>query len=117
MTAFGNKKFLSAADANKIGPRYRAMMAKHPFLLFGLPFLAVIIAGSFVLTPATAIRYERQDRKVRQMTREEELKVGKSSRKVDIREEYYVSHSPGIRCGSVARGASARGRCFLERNC
>lgn len=53
--------------------------------------MAVIIGGSFVLTPATAIRYERQDRKVRQLSREEELGVGKMGRKVDIREEYYVS--------------------------
>lgn len=44
-----------------------------------------------MLTPATAIRYEKNDRKVRQMTREEELSVGKNKRKVDIREEYYVS--------------------------
>lgn len=67
------------------------MMAKRPFLLFGLPFLAVMIGGSFVLTPATAIRYERHDRKVRQLTREEELGMTKNKRKVDLREEYYVS--------------------------
>ncbi|OIW30544.1 hypothetical protein CONLIGDRAFT_679327 [Coniochaeta ligniaria NRRL 30616] len=89
MPAFQNKKFRGSADANKIGVKYRAIMARHPFLMFGLPFMAVIIGGSFVLTPATAIRYERQDRKVRQMTREEELGVGKMGRKVDIREEYY----------------------------
>jgi cytochrome c oxidase assembly protein subunit 16 len=91
MAVFPNRKFVGAADANKFGVRYRALMAKHPFLLFGLPFMAVIIGGSFVLTPATAIRYERHDRKVRQMTRDEELGVGKAGRKVDIREEYYVS--------------------------
>ncbi|KAH8885762.1 hypothetical protein GQ53DRAFT_659493 [Thozetella sp. PMI_491] len=89
MAVFGNKKFISAADASKIGPRYRVMLAKHPFLLFGLPFITVMIAGSFVLTPATAIRYERQDRKVRQLSREEELRVGKSGRKVDMKDEYY----------------------------
>jgi hypothetical protein len=66
------------------------MMAKRPFLLFGLPFMSVIVGASFVLTPATAIRYERHDRKVRQMTRDEELGVGKAGRKVDIREEYFV---------------------------
>lgn len=92
MAVFPNRKFVGAADANKFGVRYRALMAKHPFLLFGLPFMAVIIGGSFVLTPATAIRYERHDRKVRQMTRDEELGVGKAGRKVDIREEYYVSN-------------------------
>lgn len=94
MAVFPNRKFVGSADANKFGVRYRALMAKHPFLLFGLPFMAVIVGGSFVLTPATAIRYEKHDRKVRQMTREEELGVGKAGRKVDIREEYYVSYLP-----------------------
>ncbi len=91
MAVFPNKKYRSEAYANTFAARYRLALARHPFLLFGLPFMAVIVAGSFVLTPATAIRYERYDRKVRQMTKEEELGVGKSGRKVDIREEYYVS--------------------------
>ncbi|KAL2262948.1 hypothetical protein VTK26DRAFT_8874 [Humicola hyalothermophila] len=89
MAVFQSRKYRAAGDANSFGARYRAMMAKRPFLLFGLPFMSVIVAASFVLTPATAIRYERHDRKVRQMTREEELGVGKKGRKVDIREEYY----------------------------
>ena len=91
MPVFAKKKFRGTADANTFAMRYRAAMAKHPFLLFGLPFMSVIIAGSFVLTPATAIRYEKYDRRVRQMTKEEELGVGKAGRKVDIRDEYYVS--------------------------
>lgn len=90
MGAFQNRKYRPAGDGGTFGARYRAMMAKRPFLLFGLPFLTVIVGASFVLTPATAIRYERHDRKVRQMTRDEELGVGKARRKVDIREEYYV---------------------------
>lgn len=48
-----------------------------------------MVAGSFVLTPATALRYERHDRKVKQMSREEELGIGKGRRRVDINEEYY----------------------------
>jgi cytochrome c oxidase assembly protein subunit 16 len=91
MPTFQNKTFRSSADANKLGMRYRALMSKHPFLAFGLPFMAVIVAGSFVLTPATAIRYEKHDRKVRQMTKEEELNVRRAARKVDMKEEYYVS--------------------------
>lgn len=94
MGAFQNRKFRSAADSHTFGSRYRAMMARRPFLLFGLPFLTVIVGASFVLTPATAIRYERHDRKVRQMSREEELGVGRAGRKVDIREEYYVRSFP-----------------------
>lgn len=91
MGAFPKKKFVSSAEANSIASRYRAALAKRPFLFFGLPFMSIIVAGSFVLTPATAVRYEKHDRKVRQMTREEELGVGKAGRKVNIRDEYYVS--------------------------
>ena len=100
MAVFSSRKYRPSSAANTLGARYRGAMAKHPFLLFGLPFLTVIIAGSFVLTPATAIRYEKHDRKVRQMTREEELGVGKGGRRVDMREEYYVScltSRPGFR--------------------
>jgi cytochrome c oxidase assembly protein subunit 16 len=92
MAVFQNKKYRSAADSGSFAAKYRAMMAKRPFLLFGLPFMTVIIAGSFVLTPATAVRYEKHDRRVRQMTREEELGVGKTGRKVNMKDEYYVSH-------------------------
>ncbi|KAK0655796.1 cytochrome c oxidase assembly protein COX16-domain-containing protein [Cercophora newfieldiana] len=89
MGVFQNRKFRSSAESGTFAARYRAMLAKRPFLLFGLPFMTVIIAGSFILTPATAIRYERHDRRVRQMSREEELGVGKQGRRVDMREEYY----------------------------
>lgn len=90
MPTFQSKKFRSTGEANAMGAKYRAVMSKRPFLMFGLPFLAVMVAGSFVLTPATAIRYERHDRRVRQMTRDEELNVRRAARKVDMREEYYV---------------------------
>ena len=78
--------------------KYRRLMSKRPFLMFGLPFMAVIVAASFVLTPATAIRYERRDRKVRQMSREEELNVRRSARKVDMKDEYYVRLFRKRRC-------------------
>ena len=91
MPTFQSNKFRGASNANEFAARYRKLIDKRPFLMFGLPFMAIIIAGSFVLTPATAIRYERHDRKVRQMTKDEELNVRRSARKVDMREEYYVS--------------------------
>ncbi|KAH7377043.1 cytochrome c oxidase-assembly factor cox-16, mitochondrial [Plectosphaerella cucumerina] len=88
--AFSRKRFVSAADADTFAAKYRTMLAKRPFLLFGLPFLSIIVAGSFVLTPATAIRYEKHDRKVRQVTREEELGLHRGARRaVDMKEEYY----------------------------
>lgn len=48
-----------------------------------------MVAGSFFLTPATAIRYERHDRRVRQVSKEEELGLGNYRRKVNMNEEYY----------------------------
>lgn len=94
---------------------YRARLTRHPFLLFGLPFIAIMVAGSFILTPATALRYERYDRKVKQVSREEAMDLGlrgvdggegirrNPRRRIvgDEREEYYVSPecfvSPTIR--------------------
>ncbi|KAJ2903303.1 hypothetical protein MKZ38_010120 [Zalerion maritima] len=87
--AFSSKKYVSQSGAKTFATRYRAAMAKHPFLLFGLPFMAVIVGGSFVLTPATAIRFEKYDRQVRQMTAKEESEVGINKRKFDMREEYF----------------------------
>ncbi|ROT41006.1 cytochrome c oxidase assembly protein COX16 [Sodiomyces alkalinus F11] len=89
MSVFGNKRFTPSAEAHAFGSRYRAQLSKHPFLLFGLPFLAVMVAGSFVLTPATAIRYEKYDRKVRQVTKEEELGLRRNARRVNMKDEYY----------------------------
>jgi cytochrome c oxidase assembly protein subunit 16 len=90
MAVFTNKKFRASADSNTIAARYRSALAKHPFLLFGLPFIATMVAGSFFLTPATAIRYEKHDRRVRRVSKEEELGIGKAGRRVDMKEEYYV---------------------------
>ena len=66
-----------------------------------------MVAGSFVLTPATALRYERHDRKVKQLNEEEALSLGLKDpsgegkikrnprRRIigDEREEYYASFS------------------------
>ncbi|KAL2038717.1 hypothetical protein N7G274_008475 [Stereocaulon virgatum] len=89
MHTFPSKKFRSSSHQNTIGAFYRRHLNRYPFLLFGLPFIATMVAGSFVLTPATALRYERHDRKVKQLTKEEELGLGKERRRVDINEEYY----------------------------
>ncbi|KIN07974.1 hypothetical protein OIDMADRAFT_37291 [Oidiodendron maius Zn] len=89
MAVFSNKKFPSSAQSNTIAARYRAALVKHPFALFGLPFIATMVAGSFFLTPATAVRYEKHDRKVQRLTKEDELGIGKARRKVDMKEEYY----------------------------
>jgi len=85
MPTFQAKKYPTQAAT-----RYRVAVQRHPFLLFGLPFVTLMLAGSFFLTPATALRYEKHDKKVTQMSKEEALNVGKNKRKVDMKEEYYV---------------------------
>lgn len=84
MGTFSANKYRSQASQ-----QYRQVVAKHPFLLFGLPFISVMVLGSFFLTPATALRYERHDRKVQTTTKEEALSVGRNKRKIDMKEEYY----------------------------
>lgn len=91
MPTFSTKKFRSSTYDNSVPARYRAALARHPFALFGLPFIATMVLGSFFLTPATALRYERHDRKVRQLTEDERLGIGSNKRKIDMKEEYYVS--------------------------
>ncbi|EAS29774.3 cytochrome c oxidase assembly protein COX16, mitochondrial [Coccidioides immitis RS] len=81
MPVFQTKRFRPSTSAgstlgDRIGQMYRAHLSKHPFLLFGLPFLSLMVAGSFVLTPATALRYERHDRKVQQVSQQEALALG-----------------------------------------
>lgn len=60
--------------------------------MFGLPFISLMVMGSFLLTPATALRFEKHDRKVKTLSKEEELGLGQNRRKVDIKDEYYVRH-------------------------
>lgn len=93
MAIFQSKKFRPSSQSNTIAARYRGALAKHPFVLFGLPFIATMVAGSFFLTPATAIRYEKHDRRVQRLSKDEELGIGKNARKVDMKEEYYVGLS------------------------
>lgn len=100
MAVFPSRKFRSSAYQSTVPAKYRALLARHPFALFGLPFIATMLLGSFFLTPATALRYERHDRKVKQLSKDEELGIGKEKRKIDLREEYYVSLPGGHLTGN-----------------
>ncbi|KAK5137556.1 Cytochrome c oxidase subunit 7A [Meristemomyces frigidus] len=89
MAIFQTKKYRASSASSTVASRYRAALAKHPFALFGLPFIATMVLGSFFLTPATALRYERHDRKVQQLTEEQKLGIGKDKRRIDLKDEYY----------------------------
>ena len=89
MPIFQSKPYRPISSRIPIAATYRRALARHPFLFFGFPFIATMVAGSFFLTPAAAIRYEKHDRKVRQLSKDEELGIGKDRRRIDLNEEYY----------------------------
>ncbi|PCH37641.1 hypothetical protein WOLCODRAFT_113885 [Wolfiporia cocos MD-104 SS10] len=61
----------------------------HYPLLFGIPFLVVIVGASFALQTFTQTRYDLHDQKVTQVNKETELGLKKNRKKFDIREEYF----------------------------
>lgn len=65
---------------------------RHPVLLFGVPFVLTIVAGSFGLSYLTQTRYDYNATKVQTVSKQDELGMRKDRRKVDIREEYFVSN-------------------------
>ena len=75
------------AGLGSITPKVR----RHPVLLFGVPFIITIVAGSFGLSYLTQTRYDYNASKIQTMSKQEELGMRKDRRKVDIREEYFVS--------------------------
>lgn len=80
MPVFQAKPFRSSAQANNLSARvatwYGRRQERNPFLWFGLPFMGLIVGASFLLTPATALRYEKHDRQNRQVTVEEKMQLG-----------------------------------------
>ncbi|GAA5944011.1 hypothetical protein JCM10213_008970 [Rhodosporidiobolus nylandii] len=70
-------------------------LRRRPFLLFGAPFLTVLVLSSFALSSFTQTRYDYRDQKVQAVSKEEELGMRKDRRKVDVREEYYRLQATG----------------------
>ncbi len=81
MPTFQSNPFRSSrGQPNTLGERlaatYRKKLARQPFLFFGLPFITLILSASFLLTPATALRYEKHDRKNQTLTHAEAMSLG-----------------------------------------
>lgn len=81
MPVFQSKQFRSSGASlntlsEKIQATYRRQLHHHPFLLFGLPFVGMVLGASFLLTPATALRFEKHDRKHRAMSHAEAMELG-----------------------------------------
>ncbi|VVT57571.1 uncharacterized protein SAPINGB_P005762 [Magnusiomyces paraingens] len=94
LSAFSNKRYMSPKQFEewKKTPygKYSTQLKKHPFLLFGLPFMASLFFASLYLSEFTSIRYKNRDERVQMITEEEALKSSSANRrKVDMREEFY----------------------------
>jgi cytochrome c oxidase assembly protein subunit 16 len=68
--------------------RLHAVLNKYP-LLFGVPFVGLMVAASYGMTTFTQVRYDLHDHRVSQVSKEEALGLDKNRKKFDIREEYY----------------------------
>ncbi|KAG4304850.1 hypothetical protein PORY_001903 [Pneumocystis oryctolagi] len=76
------KKFQKFTQINKT-------IQKYPFLLFGMPFIAIILSGAYILSISQQLRYECRDQKTTQILEEQSLGLKKNRRKINIKDEYY----------------------------
>ncbi|KIK92805.1 hypothetical protein PAXRUDRAFT_829624 [Paxillus rubicundulus Ve08.2h10] len=76
-------------QSNPINPSpLQSTLRRYP-ALFGIPLVLIVVGASFGLQPLTQTRYDLQAQKVKQLSQEEALRLDKSKKKFDIREEYY----------------------------
>ncbi|KAJ9655049.1 Cytochrome oxidase assembly [Neophaeococcomyces mojaviensis] len=73
---FKGSRKAGAGLEERVTEFYRRQVVRRPFLMFGLPFLSLMVGASFLLTPAAALRYERHDRKHRELTHSEAMEIG-----------------------------------------
>ncbi|KAI9010364.1 cytochrome c oxidase assembly protein COX16-domain-containing protein [Phycomyces nitens] len=85
MPTFQSKPF---GRQSALGP-LAAKAKKHPFVLFGLPFLAIMVGGSFGLAQLTQTRYDHRDMRNTKLAKEEALGIDKNRRKLSLQEEYW----------------------------
>ncbi|TKY87683.1 hypothetical protein EX895_003264 [Sporisorium graminicola] len=78
---------------NTLLTRLAPQVRRRPLLLFGLPFLATIVGASFGLANLTQTRYDYNATKVQTISKEEELRMKKDRKRIDIREEYFKLQS------------------------
>ncbi|CAE6519369.1 unnamed protein product [Rhizoctonia solani] len=85
MAIFGSRPFRAQTSvADNIG----RTLKRHPSY-FGVPFVLLMVGGSFALSTFTQTRYDLHEKRVTQISKEEELHMSKNRRHVDIREEYF----------------------------
>ena len=97
MAAFSRKKLPGTSSTAGVA----SLARRRPFLLFGLPFMTILVVGSFALSGITQTRYDLRNSKVQSMTKEDELNMNKNRKRVDIREEYFRLKAKDTRTGDL----------------
>ncbi|KAI8851385.1 cytochrome c oxidase assembly protein COX16-domain-containing protein [Chytridium lagenaria] len=59
------------------------------FLTFGLPFLVVITAATYGLAHMSQVRVDFHEKKLKSVSKQEELKLDEGRKKVNLQEEYF----------------------------
>ncbi|KAG7085764.1 hypothetical protein E1B28_003305 [Marasmius oreades] len=67
---------------------------RKPWLI-GIPFVLLMVAASYGMSTFTQTRYDLHDQKVKQVSKEQELRLDSNRRKFDIREEYFKLSAEG----------------------
>ncbi|WVF71128.1 hypothetical protein IAT40_005925 [Kwoniella sp. CBS 6097] len=93
---------------------FLTQIRRRPFILFGLPFVGIIVGSSFALSEFTQTRYDYQQSRVRSMDAQEELGMRGDRRKVDLKEEYYRLNAPVQGSPDSALDADADARQYLD---
>ncbi|KAF9166755.1 hypothetical protein DFQ27_005729 [Actinomortierella ambigua] len=69
--------------------RFTAAINRRPLLYFGVPFVGIIVIGSYALAELTATKYNVHDNKTKAVSKEENLKLAKNRRRLNLQEEYW----------------------------
>lgn len=96
MPTFESRQYVRPGQAIPLSEKLYKRVARRPVLLFGIPFIGIILAGAFVLSNTQTVRFERRDAKVKLLSSEEALGLEHGRRKVNAREEYYRLQSKGL---------------------
>lgn len=65
-----------------------AQVRRNKFLRYGLPFISLLVLGSYGLSEFTSIVVKKREEKNRMLTAEEQLSFQKKAGKIDLEEEY-----------------------------
>ncbi|KIY72951.1 hypothetical protein CYLTODRAFT_417463 [Cylindrobasidium torrendii FP15055 ss-10] len=69
--------------------KFNQAVQKNP-LIFGIPFVLLMVGASYAVTPFTQARYEVHDQRQKTLSQEQALGLDKKpKRKFDLREEYF----------------------------